>query len=491
MKETSNTKQALWLIIGQFSTFAISFISAAILSRCLDKTEYGTYKQILYIYVTIQSLLTMGLPNVFSYFLPRLEMGQQKTFINSMNRIFLVIGLIFSATLFFFSDLLADILKNEELAIGLKLFSPFPIFTLPAMGIESIYTAIKKTKAIAIYQTVTRILMIIFIVGPVLLIENNYRVAIIGWGIASFLAFIYAMYLKQKPYININKEHVENLNKQIFRYTTPLLGAFVFGFIISSADQFFISRYYGTDAFADYSNGCLSIPIAMMITSSVKSVLLPVISKADHKGDLSTAMISYKNAVKKSSILVFPLLTFCFFFSEEIMTFLYGTQYATSSIYMKSYIIRDFIAVLPYFSVLMALNMSKTYMYMHLYGAIYIWIFDFIAVAFNMPPYTIVLIRSSFYFFSSIYAYTTIYCKSRIRLVSPDIAKELTCIILACILVGGITLFISKYISTSIPLLTLIIAFIIYYAILLLQSKIFIKVNFLEPIFTLLNRKRK
>ena len=113
----SNSSQALWLSIGQFSTFVISFLSAAILSRYLDKTEYGTYKQILYVYVTLQSLFTMGLPNVFSYFIPRLEIGQQKTFINSMNTIFLIIGAIFSITLFLFSDLIADILKNEELSI--------------------------------------------------------------------------------------------------------------------------------------------------------------------------------------------------------------------------------------------------------------------------------------------------------------------------------------------------------------------------------------
>ena len=111
-KKSSNFQQALWLGIGQFCTFAISFVSAAILSRYFDKTEYGTYKQILYIYHTLQSLFIMGLPSAFAYFIPRLKKGEQKTFINSLNRIFIIIGAIISIILFIFSDLIANILEN-------------------------------------------------------------------------------------------------------------------------------------------------------------------------------------------------------------------------------------------------------------------------------------------------------------------------------------------------------------------------------------------
>lgn len=491
MKKNSNFEQALWLGLGQFCTFAISFISAAILSRYLDKTEYGTYKQILYIYVTLQSLFTLGLPNVFSYFIPRLEPGEQKTFIDTMTRIFLVIGAVFSLILFTCSDLIAQILKNPELSVGLKLFSPFPLFTLPTLGVEGIYTAIRKTRAIAIYQLTTRVLMVLCIVLPVIILGNNYEIAVIGWGAASFITFIIAMYLKKQPYMNVNKEYVENLYKQIFEYATPLLGAFIFGFIISSADQFFISSYYGVNAFADYSNGCINIPIAVMVTSSVKSVLLPLISKAEHKGNLAPALESYKNAVCKSSILVFPLLTFCFFFSEEIMTFIYGLQYATSSLYMKSYIIRDFISVLPYFAVLMALNMSKTYMYMHIWGAVLVWGVDWLAVSMGMPPFTIVIVHSLFSLFSLLYAFYFIHKKTGISLLPRTLLKQLYIILIYCSVIGFITYYASRFfVLKQTPILfVLAISFILYYSQLFIVNKIDKRYNFFEPILILLKKK--
>ena len=48
LKQENNTVQAMWIGMGSFSSFALSLVSAAILSRYFDKTEYGTYRQILF-----------------------------------------------------------------------------------------------------------------------------------------------------------------------------------------------------------------------------------------------------------------------------------------------------------------------------------------------------------------------------------------------------------------------------------------------------------
>ena len=131
---TSNFNQAVWLGIGQLCTFAIAFLTAPIMARYFDKVEYATYKQILYVYTSLQSLFTMGLPSVFAYFIPRINEQEQKYFINRLTMYFLIIGAVFSISLYFSADLLARLMNNPELALGLKIFSPFPLFTLPAMG---------------------------------------------------------------------------------------------------------------------------------------------------------------------------------------------------------------------------------------------------------------------------------------------------------------------------------------------------------------------
>ena len=108
----SNFHQALWLGVGQLCSFAIAFVTAPILVRYFDKVEYGTYRQILYVYTSLLTLFTMGLPSVFAYFIPRLNTGQQKQLIDRLTFVFLCLGAVFSIALFIFSDLIAELLKN-------------------------------------------------------------------------------------------------------------------------------------------------------------------------------------------------------------------------------------------------------------------------------------------------------------------------------------------------------------------------------------------
>lgn len=484
----SNFNQAVWLGIGSLSSFLLSFVSAAILSRYFDKTEYGTYKQILYVYTTLYSLFTMGLPSVFSYFIPRLESGQQKTLITGLNRVFIIIGAFFSVSLFFLSGPISILLKNPELSVGLKIFSPFPLFTLPAMGVGGIYTALRKTRTLALYDVSTKALMVVFIVVPVIVFHGTYKHAVIGWGIASFITFLWAMYLKNRPYTEVKKELFPNMYKAVFSYSIPLMGAFIGGFFISSADQFFVSRYFGTAVFAEVSNGCMTIPIATMVAGSVKSVLTPLFSKAESKGMFSSILGTYENAVKKTVTLVFPMLLFCIFFAREIMLIVYGSQYGESGKYMRVFLWREFFNCLPYFSVLMALGASKIYMNMHLIGAVLLWSFDLLVVTLGLPAQFIVIGSTLFYTLSAIYAYHYINRKSHVNLVTMDVIKHIAKVFLHSVLVLFLIYFFARYYLEGLPhVVVLAVAGVVFVVTMIFSGKI-LKIDYMESVKLLIKK---
>lgn len=486
--EKSNTKQALWLVIGQTMAFSIAFISAAVLSRYFDKSEYGTYRQILYLYGILQSIFTIGLPSVFAYFIPRLESGQQKNLVNSLTRVFFLLGLMFSLSLYAFSDIIADVLNNPELAVGVKIFSPFPLFTLPTLGVEGIYTALRKTKIIAIYQVLSKGFMMVCILFPVLVLQTGYKGAIIGWGVASFITFILAMYLKSKPYNGINKEVIPNMYKSIFDYSFPLMGAFFAGFFISSSDQFFISRYFGTEKFAEYANGSISIPITAIISISAQSVLLPIFSKASAGGDFNAALASYKSAVLKAVLLIYPFLIFCGFFAEYILSFLFGQEYSVSGVYLRFTMTKDALEVLPYFAVLLGLGLTRTYFLMHLVGAIFIWSINFLLIKLGTEAYMIVAVRVTFYFFMFLFVFSFIKRKSGINLLPPELLKMIFLIIIHSLVCGFITYLIYLHYLNNIDLLvSLGLSGVIFYLILLTSSKL-INLPYANDILTIIKR---
>lgn len=428
----SNFNQALWLGIGQLCTFAIAFLTAPILARYFNKVEYATYRQILYVFSCLQALFTMGLPNVFVYFIPRLNERQQKAFINRMTLYFIIIGAGLSVTIYCAADIIADLLNNKELSIGLKIFSPFPLFTLPAIGVEGIYTAIRKTKWVAFYNIFSKALMFLCIVLPVVIWNTGYKEAIIGWGVASFITFVLAMYMKNLPYKGIDAEAIPNIDHQIFSYALPLTGAFIAGFFVNSADQFFVSRYYGPKIFADFAVGCISIPIVGMVAGSVKGVLLPLFSKADKNGSLNEVVLIYENAVFQTAIIIIPILLFCIVFADDVIVALYGSMYNNSGNYMRFHIIRDLMEILPYFVLLMAFGFSKMYMYIHIIGGVTIWLFDYVIVSIGAGPIWIVCISSIFFVFARIVTFLVVYRHKNISFFSSSLRNFLIKLIAHC-----------------------------------------------------------
>lgn len=384
---SSNTIQAFWVAMGSLSSIALGIVSAAILSRYLDKTDYGTYKQILYVYTTLLIVFSAGLPRVFAYFLPRYSIEEGKTIVRKINRVLFIAGLIFSLFLFLFSGIIGAILKNPDLSYGLKVFSPIPMLLVPTLGIEGIFSTYKKTIYIAIYNTLSRLLMLLFIVSPVIVFGGTYITAIYGWLAVSVITFIMAYYFKNIPFKG-SKSIDTTLNyKEVFAYSLPLVGASIWGIALKSADQFYISRYFGAEVFAEFSNGFIELPFVAMVTSSASIVLMPIFSKVFHENKgIGELTITWRSTLYKSSIIIYPILIFFILFANEIMILLYSQKYAASGIYFRINMFLNFFNIILFAPLFLAMGKTKLYSLVHMILAIVIWISDYVLILlFNSP----------------------------------------------------------------------------------------------------------
>ena len=381
IKNQNNTVQALWIGVGSFTTFAVSLVSTAVLSRYLDKTEYGTYRQILYVYNSLLIVFTAGLPRVFNYFLPRYGLEKGKEIVFKITRVLSMTGLAFSVFLFFTSDLIATILRNPELGRGLKYFSPVPALLLPTMGIDGIFTTYRKTIYIAIYQILSRTLMFIFITVPVILFDRSYITAIYGWICVSVIILVLAWYFKGIPFKGIEAEKSGLGFKEILNYSLPLVSASIAGIIYRSANQFFISRYYGPEAFAEFSNGFLELPFVSMITGATSGVLMPLFSRIIHeKSDISQITTLWRSALRKSAVLIYPLVIFFLFYSTNIITIVYSEKYVASAKYFTVALILNFFNIIIFAPLLLSMGETKYYARIHYFLAAVTWIVQYLMV---------------------------------------------------------------------------------------------------------------
>lgn len=489
-QKTNNTKQASWIAIGSLFSFGFSIISSIILSRYFLKEDYGTYKQVLYVYNTLLTVFTLGLPKAFSFFLPRIPREQAKNLIKKITNLFFILGGIFSLILFSFSSEIAIILNNANLKEAIRIFSPVPLLMLPTMGLEGILSTYRMTKFIAIYTVSTRILMLLCVVLPVIILGGGYREAIMGFVLASIISFLLALYFKYRPVKNSGSEKCDITYNEIFKFALPLLYASLWGILISSTDQFFISRYFGSAVFAEFSNGALELPFVGMIVGATSTVLSPIFSRlSSERVDPQKEIFPiWKSVFEKSAMLVYPLVIFSWFFADIIMVTLYGNQYENSSIYFRIKVLINFFNIIIYAPLLINIGKVKYYANVHMVIAIMVIILEFITVKLFSTPYLISLVSL---ICQLIKTYALLWMVSKffnIKVYQLFPWKLLFQIVIPSIIILSINYFVFVICLNMNNFLTLIISFSIYFITYIIYS-IWIKLDYLSIIKPLFIKK--
>lgn len=390
---TNNSKQALWIGLGSFFSFLVGIVSPMILSRFLDKGDYGTYKQVMFVYNSLLMVFTLGLPKAYAYFLPKYSHEYSRDIINKITSLFIVMGAVFSLVLFLFSGPIAGLLKNDDLSLALKIFAPTPLFLLPTIGLDGIYASFRKTHFITIYTFLTRILTVGFTTLPVLFFGGGYIEAIIGFDIASLITCIIALVMKNYPIRKENHKKSSLTVHQILKFSVPLLYASLWGIILASANQFFISRYYGNAVFAEFSNGFMEIPFAPMVLSAIATVLMPRFSELEGGVRMNDKVYDlWQSSLEKSAKIIFPILIFSIVFADLLMICMYGDAYIDSSIYFRIKNISSLFYIIPFAPIILAIGKTKQYADVHMVTAIIIVLLELICVRTLESPILIAII---------------------------------------------------------------------------------------------------
>lgn len=362
-EKTNNTIQATWVALGSLFSVGFGIISAMILSRYFSKEDYGLYKQVIYVYTTLNGFFMLGLPKAFSYFLPKSPLDEAKSLISKLTKLFFVLGGVLSLLLLLGSGIIADVLNAPGLAPLLRIFSPVPFLMMPTLGLEGILATYRKTKFISLYVILTRTAMLLCICAPVIVFHLNVKGALTGFVVSSAISFIIALYLKYYPVRTAGNKKTTESYKAIFQFCLPLFVASIWGILINSTDQFFISRYFGNEVFADFSNGAMELPFVGIIIGATSTVLTPLFTRELHQhSDLKkTVLPVWNSAFAKSAMLIYPITVFCLFDADIIMTAMYGEQYLASADFFRIKLFTYFFKIIVFYSLIIALGATKFY----------------------------------------------------------------------------------------------------------------------------------
>lgn len=373
-------------------SMCLSLFIAMALSRLMAPTAYGTYLQILYVYNTLLVLFSLGLPSCYSYFLARVGREEGRSVVTKLTVMCAVMGCVFSLALYLSADHIALLLGNEELGRGLRLFSVVPLAMMPVAGVEGVLIACKRAGWLAVYVCLSRSVTLMCVVGVAWVCDGDPMAVTAAFAAASVASAVVGLWLSYRPFRGVEPVGSSLTYGDFLRFALPVFYAGIYGFVISSSSQFFVSRYFGAVDFAVFSNGFREMPLAVIVMSAVGSVLLPELSRLALT-DRDECIGVWCRSVYKAASVVWPVAVFCIVFAPEIMVTLFGESYRCGSVLFRLASLICFVRVIPFSPLMVAIGLVKDFARAHLFTAVALVSLDILVVKF-FPSLTAVAVVS-------------------------------------------------------------------------------------------------
>lgn len=480
IRQLLNTKtnflQASWLGIGNSFGAIISILLMVVISRFLEKSEYGSFRQVMYIYATIISVVGLSLSKLPSNYLPLLSLPQGKNLINKTMLLLTVLAGLFCALIYFGNPLLCDFFNNSELRVPLTIFSLVVLFTVPTLIIEGIYASYKNTQTLGLYLVINKTLLLLFLIAPLVFGSLSLASIMASWALHAFITLLLGVYLIYKPFFKVIAKDCLISFSTIYSFLVPLTLSSLLGILFTASDQYYISNYFGKETYADFSNGSIQIPFIGILVGSISAVLHPYfIQKLNTLGGTEEVVKTIKSSLLKSMTLVYPVIIFIWFSSDEIFSLLFEITYSNSSNFFEIISLFQLFSIFVFLPIIIALQEIRFYNLVHIFAAGAVWGIQLLAL--NITDNALVVPLVSLLVKIGIITLLLYKIMRRLKVALFDLIplKAIVQLALTCVSILLPFEFLKGYLQMVAwqTLLYLILVFILYYFLILIIDKSF------------------
>ncbi|MAF51270.1 MAG: hypothetical protein CMH64_04235 [Nanoarchaeota archaeon] len=463
------------VFLGIFISKIVGYLYRIIVAR-IGAEQYGLLSlgiALLGVFTTISLLgLNQGILRYVSFYKGKEDFQKIKELLSSAFKLTFSLSLIFAIILFIFSKQISiTFFSNENLSWIIKIIAiALPFNTLREVLINT-FKAFQKVKYEVYIKNITEniskvIITLIFIILGVKIIG-----ATIAYTASIILSFILALYFLEKKVFSIFKTKLSkfSLNKELFRYSLPLLfGNFIFSLILWT-DTLMLGYFLPESEVGIYNAALPTAFLMFTIPYALLALFIPILTELHAQNKTEDFRSVYKTITKWIFLLNIILLGIFYLFSEKILGILFGQEYTIASTSLLILSTGYFIGFLASSiqSVLLVIKRTK----LILLNTSIMAIGNILLNILLIPKYGIVGAAIAT---SSIFIIRTILLVTESTLITKIFPFKLSYIkIIFSILV---TFFSIKYISSfyEINLITLILTslfFLLIYGILLLLTK--------------------
>ena len=347
------SKDVLKISVTRSFAFGLSLIIPIVLTHFLSQEEYGSYRQLILLFSTLQPIFLFGMPASLRYFIPRATKREASIFVIQNTIFIFVSGLVLFFIISVTGGPLSVLLFGNDLTTYMLLLGVHAFLFMGSSFLGLLLIVNDDVNLAAVIAVVFAILDVFIMCGATI-IYRSLDGLMLGIILASFIKYcVTIIYISRNFKFGKKLIYKTKFRSQI-KYALPFGLASIVGIININVDKFFISFFLAPEVFAVYSIGAYLIPIILVVQRSVTDIITPRMSYLHKYNRLEDIRVLWHESIRKLGLILFAITAFLMIAAEDIITIFLPESYILAASVLTIYLLLLPIGVTYYGAIFMA-----------------------------------------------------------------------------------------------------------------------------------------
>jgi O-antigen/teichoic acid export membrane protein len=358
------TKGAGIIFLIGIITSGFGYLIRSQLAQKLSTQEFGLFFAVYNIVLLIGWVKGFGLNSVLKKFIPQFRIKKDYFALKSsfvfITSFTILTSLIVFVSIYFFPEHFINSYFKSEMGKSLLLLLTFYIIIDDLSKlISSYFLSIHHSFLFSLRDLIIKT----FLFGSLFFIKDfsSITIAFIYIVVTSLALFTNILFfLRHFPYLKYKSSLSKKLIKDFFSFSLPLLVKDFFGILMARVDNIFLIYFRPLTEVAIYNAILPTVELLHLFSRPFAKVLFPIASEMWEMKQKNQLLFILKMIHKHLFLILVPLSMAFYLFSNQILTFIFGSDYSVGSFGLKILVFGFILAGLNMVSSSVLMGLGKT-----------------------------------------------------------------------------------------------------------------------------------
>jgi O-antigen/teichoic acid export membrane protein len=342
------------LVLARLFTAGLTICIPFVLARAMTLQEFGTYKQLFLIAMTLYLLMPFGVVQSLYYFMPRAE--SKRPFVGQTLVYSLGAGLFAGFLLVLLTGQIGHWFQNPDMVHYRWSVGAYTAFLVASLPLEITLTSQGRTKWSAICYLGSDIIRAGAMTLPVLL---GYGLAGCMWAIAALMLLRTAVTWVLLLRTTTGPLFDRKLFSEQIAYAAPFGAAMLLAVPQQYLHQYAVSVLVAPALYAIYTIGCFQLPVVDLLYTPTSEVLMVQLGELDKAGRMEEGVRAFREATARLAFFFLPMSAFLFAIAPEFIVALFGAKFSAAIPLFRISVIGVALTIFPMDGVLRARHQTR------------------------------------------------------------------------------------------------------------------------------------